>query len=109
MDLEGVINFRDFGGMPGAGGRTVRTGRLFRSGHFAEATWTPTSSDWPIWTSRYSSICAARPSACAIPPVGRMRRPRACWSTRVRPRSSWRLIWRSCLSPTRRRKGSPNR
>jgi protein tyrosine/serine phosphatase len=38
MDLEGVINFRDFGGMPGAGGRDVRTGRLFRSGHFAAAT-----------------------------------------------------------------------
>jgi protein-tyrosine phosphatase len=38
MDLEGVINFRDFGGQPGAGGRTVRKGRLFRSGHFAAAT-----------------------------------------------------------------------
>jgi protein tyrosine/serine phosphatase len=38
MDLEGVINFRDFGGMPGAGGRDVRTGRLFRSGHFATAS-----------------------------------------------------------------------
>jgi protein-tyrosine phosphatase len=38
MDLEGVINFRDFGGMPGADGRTVRTGRLFRSGHFAQAS-----------------------------------------------------------------------
>ena len=38
MDLEGVINFRDFGGMSGADGRTVRTGRLFRSGHFAQAT-----------------------------------------------------------------------
>jgi protein-tyrosine phosphatase len=38
MDLEGVINFRDFGGMSGADGRRVRTGRLFRSGHFAEAT-----------------------------------------------------------------------
>jgi len=38
MDLAGVINFRDFGGMPGADGRRVRTGRLFRSGHFATAT-----------------------------------------------------------------------
>ena len=38
MDLEGVINFRDFGGVRGADGRVVRTGRLFRSGHFAEAT-----------------------------------------------------------------------
>jgi protein tyrosine/serine phosphatase len=38
MDLDGVINFRDFGGMRGADGRVVRTGRLFRSGHFAEAT-----------------------------------------------------------------------
>jgi protein-tyrosine phosphatase len=38
MDLEGVINFRDFGGMRGANGRVVRTRRLFRSGHLAEAT-----------------------------------------------------------------------
>jgi protein-tyrosine phosphatase len=38
MELESVINFRDFGGMPGADGRAVRRGRLFRSGHFAEAT-----------------------------------------------------------------------
>jgi protein tyrosine/serine phosphatase len=38
MDLDAVINFRDFGGMPGADGRAVRTGRLFRSGHFAEAS-----------------------------------------------------------------------
>jgi protein tyrosine/serine phosphatase len=38
MDLEGVINFRDFGGMPGAGGKFVRTGRMFRAGHFAAAT-----------------------------------------------------------------------
>lgn len=38
MDLDGVINFRDFGGMSGAGGLTVRTGQLYRSGHFATAT-----------------------------------------------------------------------
>ena len=37
-DFEGVINFRDFGGIPGAGGRTIRRGRLFRSGHHAAAT-----------------------------------------------------------------------
>ena len=37
-ELEGVINFRDFGGQVGADGRRVRTGRLFRSGHFAAAT-----------------------------------------------------------------------
>ena len=38
MDFEGIINFRDFGGMDGAGGRRVRKGRLFRSGHYAAAT-----------------------------------------------------------------------
>ncbi len=38
MHLDGVINFRDFGGMRGADGRFVRMDRLFRSGHFAEAT-----------------------------------------------------------------------
>jgi protein-tyrosine phosphatase len=32
-DLEGVVNFRDFGGAPEAGGRRVRQGLLFRSGH----------------------------------------------------------------------------
>jgi protein tyrosine/serine phosphatase len=37
-DFEGVTNFRDFGGMPGADGRTVRRGRLYRSGHHALAT-----------------------------------------------------------------------
>lgn len=36
--LEGVINFRDVGGHRTAGGRQVRTGRLFRSAHFATAT-----------------------------------------------------------------------
>jgi protein-tyrosine phosphatase len=38
IELDGVINFRDFGGGPGAGGRRIRTGRLFRSGHHAAAT-----------------------------------------------------------------------
>lgn len=37
-NLEGVINFRDFGGAPVGNGRTVRTGRLYRSGHHATAT-----------------------------------------------------------------------
>ena len=37
-DFEGVVNFRDFGGMPGADGRRVRRGRLFRSGHHAAAS-----------------------------------------------------------------------
>jgi protein-tyrosine phosphatase len=36
--LEGVSNFRDLGGATGAGGRQVRTGRIFRSGHLAGAT-----------------------------------------------------------------------
>jgi protein tyrosine/serine phosphatase len=38
MDLEGIVNFRDFGGAPGADGRRVREGVLFRSGHHAGAT-----------------------------------------------------------------------
>jgi protein-tyrosine phosphatase len=37
-DFEGVVNFRDFGGMPGADGRRVRRGRLYRSGHHAAAS-----------------------------------------------------------------------
>ena len=36
--FENVRNFRDFGGYEGAGGQTVRTGRLFRSAQFGEAT-----------------------------------------------------------------------
>ena len=35
--LSGVRNFRDFGGYETPHGR-VRTGRLFRSGHYHEAT-----------------------------------------------------------------------
>ncbi len=37
-EFEGVTNFRDFGGMPAEGGRTVKRGRLYRSGHHALAT-----------------------------------------------------------------------
>jgi len=37
-ELDGVINFRDFGGCAAADGRRVRRGRLYRSGHHAEAT-----------------------------------------------------------------------
>ena len=36
--LEGVRNFRDFGGYEGTDGARIRSGRLFRSGHFGEAT-----------------------------------------------------------------------
>ena len=36
--LAGVTNFRDFGGYPVGGGRSVRTGVLFRSGQLAGAT-----------------------------------------------------------------------
>ena len=36
--LEGVRNFRDFGGYPTKDGRSVRRGLLFRSGHYHEAT-----------------------------------------------------------------------
>lgn len=36
--FDGVVNFRDFGGMPGADGRRVREGLLYRAGHQALAT-----------------------------------------------------------------------
>jgi protein-tyrosine phosphatase len=38
IDLEGVVNFRDFGGAPAGEGLRVRRGRLYRSGHHATAT-----------------------------------------------------------------------
>ncbi|MFE5239722.1 MULTISPECIES: tyrosine-protein phosphatase [unclassified Streptomyces] len=38
VELTGVRNFRDVGGLPTVDGRTVRYGRLFRSGHLANAT-----------------------------------------------------------------------
>ncbi|MBT2443069.1 tyrosine-protein phosphatase [Streptomyces sp. ISL-36] len=37
-ELSGVRNFRDVGGLPTVDGRSVRFGRLFRSGHLAHAT-----------------------------------------------------------------------
>lgn len=36
--FENIRNFRDFGGYEGAGGRSVRTGVLFRSAQFGEAS-----------------------------------------------------------------------
>lgn len=36
--LEGVRNFRDFGGYSTADGRQIKRGLLFRSGHYNEAT-----------------------------------------------------------------------
>jgi protein-tyrosine phosphatase len=36
--LEGVGNFRDFGGYAAAGGRRVKRGKLYRSAHHAQAT-----------------------------------------------------------------------
>jgi protein-tyrosine phosphatase len=38
LPLEGVRNFRDFGGYASRHGGRVRRGRLYRSGHYAEAT-----------------------------------------------------------------------
>ena len=35
---EGIHNFRDFGGWPGADGNKVRTGLLYRSGQHVEAS-----------------------------------------------------------------------
>ena len=36
--LDGVRNFRDFGAYEGAGGRQIRSGVLYRSGQFGEAS-----------------------------------------------------------------------
>ena len=36
--LEGVVNFRDFGGRPTTSGARVKQGRLYRSGHHGGAT-----------------------------------------------------------------------
>ncbi|WP_084398591.1 tyrosine-protein phosphatase [Henriciella aquimarina] len=36
--LEGVRNFRDFGGYEGSEGARIRSGKLYRSGHFGEAS-----------------------------------------------------------------------
>ncbi|MEM9181316.1 MAG: tyrosine-protein phosphatase, partial [Pseudomonadota bacterium] len=36
--FESIRNFRDFGGYQGAGGRSIRTGALFRSAQFGEAS-----------------------------------------------------------------------
>lgn len=38
LPLQGVTNFRDLGGYPGAGGRPLRWRRLFRSDHFGALT-----------------------------------------------------------------------
>lgn len=38
IDFEGIENFRDFGGYSTAGGRALKTGRLYRSGYHAHAT-----------------------------------------------------------------------
>ena len=36
--LDGVTNFRELGGLPADGGRSVRGGALFRSGHWGRAS-----------------------------------------------------------------------
>ena len=36
--LDGVLNFRDFGGYPTMDGRRVATGKLYRTASFAEAS-----------------------------------------------------------------------
>src|SRR5580658_10336925 len=38
VNLDGVDNFRDFGGYGASGGRRLRTGRLYRSAHHGEAS-----------------------------------------------------------------------
>ncbi len=36
--FDGVVNFREMGGLPTSDGGTVRGGRLFRSGHWSQAS-----------------------------------------------------------------------
>ena len=38
LDLEGVYNFRDYGGYPVAGGGRLKRGLLWRSGQHHDAT-----------------------------------------------------------------------
>ncbi|MDE2486852.1 MAG: tyrosine-protein phosphatase [Alphaproteobacteria bacterium] len=38
LALEGIENFRDFGGYAGRGAQRLKTGRLYRSGHHARAS-----------------------------------------------------------------------
>lgn len=38
VEFEGIRNFRDLGGYPAAGGRRVRPGTVYRSGHLVRAT-----------------------------------------------------------------------
>lgn len=38
LNFEGISNFRDLGGYPAADGRTVKWGKLYRSGHLATAS-----------------------------------------------------------------------
>jgi protein-tyrosine phosphatase len=38
LAMDGTLNFRDLGGYPGEGGRTLRWGRLFRSDHLGAVT-----------------------------------------------------------------------
>ena len=38
VDLDGVVNMRDVGGLPTADGRSVRTGRLLRSDNLQDLT-----------------------------------------------------------------------
>lgn len=49
MTFEKIINARDLGGLPGADGRTVRRGRLLRSGHLSDAT----DEDVRLLTEKY--------------------------------------------------------
>lgn len=36
--FEEVLNFREMGGLPGADGKRIRSGQLYRSGHWSQAT-----------------------------------------------------------------------
>lgn len=38
LNFEGISNFRDLGGYPGADGRTVKWGKLYRAANFAETS-----------------------------------------------------------------------
>ncbi len=54
VPLEGVFNFRDFGGYATIDGGRVKRGHLFRSAHLARAT----SADWDTLRPLKLAVCA---------------------------------------------------
>ena len=96
-DFDDVVNFRDFGGAPGADGRRVRRGQLYRSGHHAAAS----EADLERLAALNLALLVdlRRPGERERDPARRpadLPTPR-CWSTTARwrwpsPRRTWRFI-----------------